>query len=67
MKEKVRNFFAKNLIECLLSLLLSFKGLILLSDVFVVKFIRKELEWMIVVADQFVISVDLIGKSSFLD
>jgi hypothetical protein len=67
MKEKVRNFFAKNLIECLLSLLLSFKSLILLSDVFVVKFIRKELEWMIVVADQFVISVDLIGKSSFLD
>lgn len=46
---------------------MSFSSFVLLSDVLIVKVIGVELGGVVVVIEEFVVPVDLIGKSAFLD
>lgn len=55
------------MVEGLLALFLGFEGFILFPDVLVVELVGEELHGVVVMTDQFVVTVDLVGESAFLD
>jgi hypothetical protein len=63
----VLDLLNEDLIEGLLSLLLSLKGLVLPADVSVVELVGEELGGVVVMGDELVITVDLVGKPAFLN
>jgi hypothetical protein len=57
----------EDLIESLLSLLLSLKSLVLLADVSVLELVGEELGGVVVMGDELVITIDLVSESAFLN
>ena len=66
MGRGVLYFFAIGLVEGLFSFFCGFGSLILFADVFVHEFVAEELHGVVVVVEEFVVSVDLVGEASFL-
>lgn len=57
----------EDLIESLLSLLLSLEGLVLPADVSVVELVGEELGGVVVMGDELVVAIDLVSESAFLN
>ena len=62
----ILNFFDVDLIEGFFSFFIGFCGLILFADVFIGQFVSEELHGVVIVAEEFVVPIDLIGESAFL-
>ena len=62
----ILNLIAYNLIKGLLSLFIEFHFFILSPNIFIMKFVGSQLNWMIVMTQQLQISIDLISKSPLL-
>ena len=60
------NFFVEGLIEGLFALFLGLERLVLTTNVFVVQFVGEQLNGMIVMGNEFIVTVDLVCKSAFL-
>lgn len=67
MLNKVLNLLSKYLVYSPLALFLGVNTFVVLADILVVKVVGEELERVVVVTEQLVVSVYLIGKSAFLD
>ena len=67
MTADVLNLLNEDLIESLLAFLLSLEGFILPADVSVVELVGKELSGVVVMRDEFVVTVDLVGEPAFLN
>jgi hypothetical protein len=66
VRGELLNFFAEDLVEGLFSLLLGLEGLVLPADELVVEFVGEELDGVVVMRDEFVVAVDLVGEAAFL-
>jgi hypothetical protein len=62
----VLELFQEDLVEGLLALLVRLGVLVLLADELVVQFVGGQLEGVVVVAEEFVVAVDLVGEAAFL-
>jgi hypothetical protein len=63
----ILDFFKVDLVEGTLTFFISLCAFILLSNLFVGQLVGIQLLGVVVVTEQFVVPIDLIGKSAFLN
>lgn len=66
MRGEVLALLEEDLVEGLLALLLRLEGLVLPADVSVVELVGEELGGVVVMGDELVVAVDLVGEPAFL-